>query len=494
MQTIARTLMMVRNVSLSYSNQYSMSLPGFMPSVGDAFGQKRNQGAWAPGLDFAFGLTGDSYVDKARDRGWLLLSDSIATPASTNKTEDLQVRMTLEPVRNLKIDLNAARTQTTARSVQYMYEGSPTTQSGTFSMTTLSLRSAFEGMGDAEHGYHSASFERFCNSLESFRQRVEQRYVGATYPQGSALAGQPFDAANGGVGLYSADVMVPAFLAAYTSSGGNSLNIFPTLSRMLPNWTVRYSGLSKLPWFRDMFKSVNINHSYKSIYAVGAYQSYSTFMELMGPGLGFISDATTGMPVPSSMYNVSTVSINESFSPLLGIDVTLQNNLTCKLEYKTIRTLNLSMTSVQINESSSHDWVLGMGYTISNFNPFGPKVRKVKAGRKSGNGQNDAQQKQNSSSRNNRSSSSYNSDLKLRLDLSYRKQAAISRDIASMTSAASSGNTAFKLSFSADYSFSRLLTMSFYYDRQTNTPLLTSSSYPTTTRDFGLSLKFSLTR
>ena len=494
MQTIARTLMMVRNVSLSYSNQYSMSLPGFMPSVGDAFGQKRNQGAWAPGLDFAFGLTGDSYVDKARDRGWLLLSDSIATPASTNKTEDLQVRMTLEPVRNLKIDLNAARTQTTARSVQYMYEGSPTTQSGTFSMTTLSLRSAFDGMGDAEHGYHSASFERFCNSLESFRQRVEQRYVGATYPQGSALAGQPFDAANGGVGLYSADVMVPAFLAAYTSSGGNSLNIFPTLSRMLPNWTVRYSGLSKLPWFRDVFKSVNINHSYKSIYAVGAYQSYSTFMELMGPGLGFISDATTGMPVPSSMYNVSTVSINESFSPLLGIDVTLQNNLTCKLEYKTIRTLNLSMTSVQINESSSHDWVLGMGYTISNFNPFGPKARKVKSGRKSGNGQNDAQQKQNSSSRNNRSSSGYNSDLKLRLDLSYRKQAAISRDIASMTSAASSGNTAFKLSFSADYSFSRLLTMSFYYDRQTNTPLLTSSSYPTTTRDFGLSLKFSLTR
>ena len=494
MQTIARTLMMVRNVSLSYSNQYSMSLPGFMPSVGDAFGQKRNQGAWAPGLDFAFGLTGDSYVDKARDRGWLLLSDSIATPASTNKTEDLQVRMTLEPVRNLKIDLNAARTQTTARSVQYMYEGSPTTQSGTFSMTTLSLRSAFEGMGDAEHGYHSASFERFCNSLESFRQRVEQRYVGATYPQGSALAGQPFDAANGGVGLYSADVMVPAFLAAYTSSGGNSLNIFPTLSRMLPNWTVRYSGLSKLPWFRDVFKSVNINHSYKSIYAVGAYQSYSTFMELMGPGLGFISDTTTGMPVPSSMYNVSTVSINESFSPLLGIDVTLQNNLTCKLEYKTIRTLNLSMTSVQINESSSHDWVLGMGYTISNFNPFGPKVRKVKTSRKSGNGQNDAQQKQNSSSRNNRSSSGYNSDLKLRLDLSYRKQAAISRDIASMTSAASSGNTAFKLSFSADYSFSRLLTMSFYYDRQTNTPLLTSSSYPTTTRDFGLSLKFSLTR
>ena len=93
-----------------------------------------------------------------------------------------------------------------------------------------------------------------------------------------------------------------------------------------------------------------------------------------------------------------------------------------------------------------------------------------------------------------RSRGGFNSDLNLRLDLSYRKQAAICRDIASMTSSASSGNTAFKMSFSADYSLSRLLTMSFYYDRQTNTPLLSSNSYPTTTQDFGLSMKFSLTR
>ena len=84
--------------------------------------------------------------------------------------------------------------------------------------------------------------------------------------------------------------------------------------------------------------------------------------------------------------------------------------------------------------------------------------------------------------------------MNLRLDISFRQQAAITRDIASGTSSASSGNSAFKLSFMADYSLSRLLTMSFYFDRQTNTPLLSSSSYPTTTQDFGLSIKLSLTR
>ena len=131
-----------------------------------------------------------------------------------------------------------------------MYTGTPTTQSGTFTMTTLSLRSAFEGVGDARSGYRSASFERFCNALDGFRTRVESQYAGARYPQGSALAGNVFNPANGGVNRYSADVMVPAFLSTYTGMGGNGLSIFPSLSRLLPNWTVRYSGLVELPWFR----------------------------------------------------------------------------------------------------------------------------------------------------------------------------------------------------------------------------------------------------
>ncbi len=493
MQVVARGLMMVRNVNLSYRNQYGLSLPGFMPEVGDVFGQ-RNSGIMAPGLGFAFGFVDDSYVKKSAERGWLLMADSVATPATSSKTEDLQLRMTLEPVRELKIDLNASRTMTTAKSVQYMYQGMPTTQSGTFTMTTISLGSAFESTGDANNGYHSASFEKFCNSLEGFRQRVESQYAGATYPAGSILAGKEFNAENGTVSKYSADVMVPAFLSTYTSMSGNSLSLFPALAKMLPNWTVRYSGLGKLPWFRDVFKSFNINHGYKSVYAVGSYSSFSTFQEYMN-GLGFITDATTGNPTPSSMFNISTVSINESFSPLLGVDMTFNNNLTAKVEYRQTRVLSLSMTSVQLNESSSNDWVIGMGYKVNNFDFFGllgsgNKSRKVKNSRNKGKDADNA--KNNNNSRNNRSG--FNTDLNLRLDLSFRKQAAICRDIASMTSSASSGNSAFKLSFAADYTLSRLLTMSFYYDRQTNTPLLSSSSYPTTTQDFGLSLKFSLTR
>ena len=486
-QTVARLAMMVRNVSFNYRSSYQLTLPGFTPSIGDAFGQKK-VGSMAPGLDFAFGLVDDDYIGKARENDWLLRNDSVATPATTSKTENLQLRMTLEPVKDLKIDLSAVRTQTTQKSIQYMYEGTPTTQSGSFQMSTISLSTAFEGMGDANSGYRSKTFEKFVNSLAGYRDRVEAQYAGTVYPAGSALGGGKFDASRTPVNQYSGDVMIPAFLNAYTSMGGNSLSLFPALSRLLPNWTVRYSGLGRLPWFRDHFKSVNINHSYKSIFAVGSYNSYSTYQEYMN-GLGFINDASTGNPSPSSMFNISQVSINEAFSPLLGMDVTFNNNMTLKGEYRQTRVLNLSMTSVQLNEALSKDWVIGMGYRINNFSLFEGGARKLKAKMGAGNRKDDRKATANS-----QQIRGANHDLNLRLDFSFRKQAAIVRDIATMTSSASSGNNALKLSFSADYTFSKLLTMSFYYDRQTNTPLLSSSSYPTTTQDFGLSIKFSLTR
>ena len=479
-QTAARLLMMVRSVNISFRNQYTMNLPGFVPNVGDMFGQ-RTGSVLSPGLDFAFGLIDDSYINKAFDNGWLLTNDNVATTSATvNNNKDLQIRAVLEPVRDLKIDLNASRADNRARSIQFMYPGMPTTLSGSFNMTTISLRGSLAGMGDASNGYQSDVFDHFRELIPEFQQRVQAQYKDAPGTFGETNP-------------YGADVLVPAFLSAYTMGAGNSLDIFPAITRMLPNWSFRYSGLSKLPWVRDHLKSLNINHAYKSVYNVGSYASYSSWQEYMN-GLGFITNMTTGALQPSSLYNVSTVSINESFSPLLGIDATFQNNLTAKVEYRTTRVLNLSMTSVQLNEALSRDWVVGLSYKIQDFNIFGSqanrKISKAQSGRRGRNNNQD----QNAASQRQTSKSGVNHDLNLRLDISLRSQASITRDIASGISSASSGNSAFKLSFMADYTLSRLLTLTAYYDSQTNTPLLSSSSYPTTTHDFGLSIKFSLTR
>ena len=481
-QSAARLLMMLRSVNISFRNQYTMNLPGFVPNVGDIFGQRTGT-ALSPGLDFAFGLIGDDYINKAYDNDWLLKADSVATTSATvNNNQDLQIRAVLEPLRDLKIDLNASRTDNRARSIRYMYAGMPTTHSGSFNMTTISLKGSLAGMGDANNGYQSDAFDRFRELIPQFQERVFAQY--AESPE--VVGGQCTT-----VNPNSADVLVPAFLSAYTMGAGSSLDIFPAVTRLLPNWTIRYTGLSKLPWVRDHLKSVNINHAYKSVYSVGSYASYSSWQEYMN-GLGFITNVSAGTLQPSSMYNVSTVSINEAFSPLIGLDATFQNNLTAKIEYRTTRVLNLSMTSVQLNEALSRDWVVGVSYKIQDFNLFGSKGnRKIGKAQKGKNAKDD-NKSANSRSTNNRSG--VNHDLNLRLDVSLRSQASITRDIASGISSASSGNSAFKLSFMADYTLSRLLTLTAYYDSQTNTPLLSSSSYPTTTHDFGLSVKFSLTR
>ena len=488
-QYTARLLMMVRSASLSYRKQQSMTLPGFIPNIGDVFGQ-RTGGPMAPGLDFAFGFVSDSYIQKAKNNGWLLCNDSIATPSTTSMTEDLQLKATLEPIRDLKIDLTASRTQTRSKSIQFMYDGSPTTLSGSFNMTTISISSALEGMGNASNGYYSGAFERFRTAVSDFHTRVQAQYNGAR-PNIVNADGTP--AVINGVNPYSGDVLIPAFLASYTAGGSSSLNIFPALTRILPNWSIRYGGLSKLAFFSRLFKSVNVNHAYKSMFSIGAYNSYSSWLEYMGD-LGFVK-GSDGSYTPNSIYNVSTVSINEAFSPLLGLDVTLHNNLTLKVEYKTTRVLNLSMTSVQINEALSKDWVIGMAYKISNLNLFslGSKSRKVK-GSKGKNNNTVSDDAKSNTKQNNNKKGGVNHDLNTRLDISFRNQAAITRDIATGVSSASSGNSALKISFSAEYTLSRYLSMSAYYERQTNTPLLSANSYPTTTQDFGLSLKFSLTR
>ena len=204
---------------------------------------------------------------------------------------------------------------------------------------------------------------------------------------------------------------------------------------------------------------------------------------------GFVTNVSTGLPVPSSPFDVSTVSINETFAPLFGVDMTFLNNLSTRVEIRRTRILTLSMTNAQINEARSNDFVIGMGYKIPNFKLFESKkavrTKKAKSTKEADKDRGDAFELRSNIT-------GFSSDLNIRFDFSFRSQASLNRDIMTGLSQATSGNRALQLSFSADYALSRLLTLTLYYDRQMNRPLLTSASYPTTTQDFGVSLKFSL--
>ena len=230
-----------------------------------------------------------------------------------------------------------------------------------------------------------------------------------------------------------------------------------------------YSGLSKLPFFEKYFKSVNIEHGYKSVYAVGAYSTYATYMEY-SRGIGFVNNTATGLPTPSSRYDIGAVSVNESFSPLIGLDVTTNNNLTLGAKFIKSRMINLSLTAIQMVETQNQEIAFNVGYKIIDLKFLrGNSANKSKQ-KKSGN------------------------DINIRADFSFRNQSSICRSIDKGTTQATSGNKSFNYSVTADYAYSKTLSFTLYFDRQKTIPLISTSSYPTTTTDFGVSMKFSLTR
>lgn len=495
----ARGLMSLRNFNVSYRNNNQLSLPGFMPNIGNVFGQSRLGGMFVPGLDFAFATAGEDYVQRANERGWLLRSDSLTALSTFAQTEDFQLRAQIEPARDLRISVSFSRNHNRNKSIQYMFEGMPTLQSGSFAMTTLSLGSAFSSSGTADNGYRSALFQRFLGALNRYQARLEQQYAGTTYPAGlGTWSGQTYNPENGSVGKYSSEVMIPAFLDTYTSMG-SSVEIFPLLTKLLPNWTLTYSGLSSLPAFKRWFRAFNINHSYRSLYNVGSYSSFQNYRATID-GLGFINNVENGRPQPSSQFDISTVSINENFSPLLGVDATFHNNMTAKLEMRRTRVLTLSMASQLLTETHSNDVVFGVGYRINDFKfpTFGDNGIKGK-GKKSRNSSASSSTDYSNGSNYSEDASGGSSDgfahsLNMRLDISLREQSALQRNILTTISQATSGNSAIQISFSADYAVSRFFTISAYYERQMNRPLLTSSAFPTTVQDFGLNLKFQLAR
>ena len=298
---------------------------------------------------------------------------------------------------------------------------------------------------------------------------MESVYDGTPYPLQSSRAGEIYRSSENGIDPYSSDVMIPAFLATYTGKNASrcSLDLFPSMLSMLPNWSLTYGGLSKLPFFESHFKSFNLRHAYKSVYAIGNYNTYNSYMEFMN-GRGFIQDVTTGFPIPNSMYNIGSVSINESFAPLAGIDMTFKNNITARLEFRKTRVLTLSTTSVQLVETNSDDITAGGGYKITGLQILGARP---------GTGRNRV-----------------SNDLNMSADFSFRNQNALCRNITDGSTQATSGNRALKLSLQADYTYSRMLTLNFYYDYQSNFPLVSTSAYPTSTHDCGFTLKFTLTR
>lgn len=491
----AQTVMMLRSFSINWSYRSRSDIPGFEGMIGDFLGQYRMPDGLLPGWKFAFGLEGgERFVEKLKSDNLLVLNENNITPAIYNETKNLRLDASIELLPGLKIDLNALYERNHRTEIQYMFDDMPKKRGGSFAMTVQTLSSAFEN-SKAGNNYHSPTFEKFLENRQIIAARTRKQYSGTNYPAGGFLTesgyeGKPFDSSFGDVGLNSADVLIPAFLAAYTGRNPESVKLtpFPDISSLLPNWLVSYNLMRLLPQLGEFMQSLTLTHQYLSQYRVGSFESFMSWVPLGdGSDLGYVRDVVSGSPIPSTPFNISSASIQESFNPLIEARGTWDNNLSLHLRLNKSRALNLNIASYQIVETSDHDIVTGLGYRIPDFN------------RIVGFGSNHRQREQRSSSANRvtgntqtERATTFSNDLNIRLDISMKTTHALIRRIEEQFTQATSGIKTTTISFSADYSLSRAVTLRAFFDRMVHRPLVSSGSYPTSTTSAGMSLRFNM--
>jgi cell surface protein SprA len=492
----AQALMMLRSISINWGYRTRSDIPGFEGMIGDFFGQRQTPNGLLPGLGFAFGFEGgERFVEKLKNDNLLVLNENNINPAIYNKTHNLRLDASIEPLPGLKIDLNALYEKNHRTEIQYMFDDMPKKRGGSFAMTVQTLSSAFE-TSNAKNNYHSRAFEKFLKNRHIIAERTRQQYSGTNYPDGGFFAGsgyegKPFDSTVGDVGLNSADVLIPAFLAAYTGKDPASVKLtpFPDISALLPNWLISYDLMRLLPQLKEQMQSLTLTHQYLSQYRVGSFESFMSWVPLGdGSDLGYIRDAVSGSPIPSTPFNISSANIQESFNPLIEARGVWDNNLSLHFRINKSRALNLNIASSQIVETSDHDFVTGLGYRIQHFNRvigFGSNSMQRERRRPS-------PQVLTGEQPQTESTSSFNNDLNIRLDISRKITHALIRRIEEEFTQATSGIRTTTISFSADYALSRLVTLRAFFDRMVHRPLVSSGSYPTSTTSAGISLRFSM--
>lgn len=479
-QYTTRLLMSVRNVNVRWKKTTSLSVPQFLPDIGDAFGQTNQYDIMAPGLDFAFGFAGQSYIEKAMDHHWLKGDRTQTTPAIYGCTQEFNTEIQLEPIAGLKITLTGNRTDNRTNQIQFMYDNPRIIYGGSYNKTHIALATAMKSVS-ATDNYHSDVFDKFMENIPIITERLQEKYMGTTYPNAgflisNGMAGNTYSKDNGAVNPSSSDVLIPAFMAAYSGKNAKTVNLnpFPGLKEILPNWRITYDGLMRIPFFKKVFKSFALNHAYQCVYTVGSYNSFSDWITI-GNGLGFTQDVLTKGAIPSSPYNIASVTLTEKFAPLIGFTATFFNDISLNMQYEDQRTLTLNSAAGQLVEAASSSFSLGCAYKIANFN----QVLKLKS------------KQQN-----------VNNDLTLNLNVKMSSNTALIRKFETQmnesqtppTAQATNGTRTWGVNFTANYVLSKRITMGAYFDYQTNTPLVSTSAYPTTNSNYGLTINMSLVK
>lgn len=374
-RALIRPLLMIRRGRFTYNEDFSTLVPGFTPAP-NILGM--SSGFEAPGWDFVAGFQPKIRELEEQDYGtaedWLhqisnargadsWISDDFLLNQEVAQTYSQQIdaQLTIEPFKDFRIDVTAKRsfrenhTQTykiPARDGNGTWVHARPRDVGSMDVSFIGLRGLFLS------NENNAGIQEMVGIFE--RNRLV-----ATQILGDGVHADPEIAELGytfGYGDKQQDVILPAFLSAYTGESLNELDLQRNFGEQslfdkmpLPNWRLSYNGLSNIPMFKEVFRSVNITHGYTSSLVINSFNT--DYNHLSNPGGTFDNDFISRIAIPD-------IVIEEGFSPLIGVDMRLQNDLSFNLKYDKRRAVKYSRADDLMTEDQSTNWTAGLGWRI----------------------------------------------------------------------------------------------------------------------------------
>ena len=458
-------LTMLTRATINYTQTAGTVLPGYMDSTRFMGVNSYNM---APGLGFVYGYQPNAaWLANIANEGKLSRDSLFNAQFQQTYSQNLNATATLVPFNHIKIDLSLTKSFTKSYSVLYKDTGTGTFnaldpyQSGSFNISYISVKTMFENTG-----VNSSVYNQFLANTIVVSQRL-----GKSNPYTNGLPDPTNPAYAKGYTEFSSEVLIPAFIAAYTGNAASSEPLinnkfnssvtdnpfkyyFPT-----PNWKLSYDGLAKLPYLEDIFKTLTITNNYTGTMSMNGFNSNLYYTDLYGLGFPSFIDSNSHNYVP--FFQVPNVTIAQQFNPLVGINAAFKNNLTGKFEIRTAKTTSLSLIDYQVSINNSTEYVFGMGFRKKGvklpFEIFG--VQKLQ------------------------------NELIFKMDIGLRDDKTDNTFLANNVSVTSRGQKVLRVSPSLDYAVKKNLTLHFFFDRQQTIPYV-SSSYPTTTTKAGLTLRF----
>lgn len=481
---LLRPLMMVRKARFNYSENYTTVIPGFTP---DASLLGLSNGFDAPGWNFVAGFQpGSEWLDEAAAKGWITQRFELNQQVTRNYTQNFDAGITIEPFRDFKVDLSANR--------QYSRNNTELFKDQNLSLSPDSVN--FQHRAQRDFGSFTTSympistlfdkdidglFQRFSNNRPIVSARLGY-IAGNTDPHAKPYENPGY---SYGYGRIQQEVLIPAFIAAYSGKDANSvdLDIFKTLPAV--NWKVSYNGLSKIGNLSSIFSSINITHGYRSTLTVNSYNTdifYEPNNKAKVDELNFDYIAR---------FEIPQILISEQLQPLLGIEVKLKNEMQFRFEIKKQRQLAMSFVDYQLAETQSSSYTGSFGYRMKNVViPFLMSKAKKKAIKKS-------KKKKPSKSTEPTppappTSGPQGNDLSFKFDFELRDDITVNHrldqlDVAQPTR----GTRMLNINPSIEYAISKRLSLRLFTDYNRTVPK-TSQSFPSTRINSGVTIQFKL--